>query len=158
MFIRILFGVLFIAGVSGCATTQNKAAQQDQMQARVTELEKKLEEKDAEIVDLQYEVKDLSSKVGSPKTSAAAEPSVPAEPPAAPAAAAKGGNDIIRVAAAPEQVQAALKAAGVYSGKVDGKIGAGTKAAIVAFQRSQGLTADGVVGRKTWDALKTYLK
>ena len=39
----------------------------------VVELEKKLEEKDSEIVDLQYEVKDLSSKVepGSSKTTSA---------------------------------------------------------------------------------------
>ena len=152
MFIRILFGFLFVLGVSGCATTRNKASQQDQMQTRVVELEKKLEEKDAEIVDLQYAVKDLSSRVDASKAPAVAVV------PAAESVAVKGGNDIIRVAVAPEKIQAALKAAGFYNGKVDGKIGAGTKAAIVQFQRSQGLNADGVVGPKTWDVLKTYLQ
>ncbi|MDO8675842.1 MAG: peptidoglycan-binding domain-containing protein [Candidatus Omnitrophota bacterium] len=155
MFIRILFGFLFVLGVSGCATTQHKASQQDQMQTRVVELEKKLEEKDAEIVDLQYAVKDLSSRVDASKAPAAAESSVPA---GESAVAVKDGNNIIRVAATPEKVQAALKAAGFYNGRVDGKIGAGTKAAIVQFQRSQGLNADGVVGPKTWDVLKTYLQ
>ena len=155
MFIRIIFGFLFVLGVSGCATTQNKASQQEQMQTRVVELEKKLEEKDAEIVDLQYAVKDLSSRVDASKAPAVAEPSVPA---AGSVVVVKGGNNIIRVAADPEKVQAALKAAGFYNGKVDGKIGAGTRAAVIEFQKSQGLNADGVIGRKTWDALKTYLK
>ena len=152
MFIRIIFGFLFVLGVSGCATTQNKASQQEQMQTRVVELEKKLEEKDAEIVDLQYAVKDLSSRVDASKAPAVAEL------PAGSTVVVKGGNNIIRVAADPEKVQAALKAAGFYNGKVDGKIGAGTKAAVIQFQRSQGLNPDGVIGPKTWDALKTYLK
>ena len=150
---RILVGLVFIVGMTGCATTHNKTTQ-DQVQTRVVELEKKLEEKDAEIVDLQYEVKDLSSRVDAARTPAVAEPPMAVPPAVAP----KGGDDIVRVAAAPDKVQAALKAAGVYNGRVDGKIGPATKAAIVAFQKSQGLTADGVVGRKTWDALKTYLK
>ncbi len=35
----------------------------------------------------------------------------------------------------------------------DGVFGSGTSGAVIAFQRSQGLTADGVVGPKTWGAL-----
>ena len=155
---RILFGLLLIVGVTGCATTQNKATQQDQVQTRVTELEKKIEEKDAEIVDLQYAVKDLSSRVDAVKASAMAEPPMAPESADTVVRGGSNGNDMIRVAAAPEKVQAALKAAGVYNGKVDGRIGPATRAAVVAFQRSQGLKADGIVGRRTWDALKTYLK
>ena len=56
-----------------------------------------------------------------------------------------------------QQIQTALKNAGFYTGKIDGKIGAATKTAIIEFQKSQGLRADGVVGRKTWDALKKNL-
>ena len=156
MFIRILLGIVFIAGIAGCATTRNKPAS-DQLQARVTELEKKIEEKDSEIVDLQYEVKDLSSKVetSSSKTvvsSSSDDASTPAP------AVARSAGDAIRVNTTAEKVQAALKNAGFYTGKIDGKIGAGTKAAIVAFQKSKGLKADGVIGRKTWDALKQNLQ
>ena len=69
-----------------------------------------------------------------------------------------GGAQTIRVKVSPEKIQRALKSAGVYTGPVDGKIGAGTRAAIVEFQKSHGLKADGVLGRKTWDELKVFLK
>jgi peptidoglycan hydrolase-like protein with peptidoglycan-binding domain len=57
-----------------------------------------------------------------------------------------------------EKIQTALKDAGFYKGGIDGKSGSKTRAAIKAFQKSKGLTADGVVGQKTWDALKEYFK
>lgn len=56
-----------------------------------------------------------------------------------------------------QQIQTALKNAGFYSGKIDGKIGPGSKKAIEAFQQSKGLKADGKVGPKTWTALEQYL-
>ena len=156
---RLLPVFIFALALSGCATTQPKA-QNEQMESRVTELEKKLEAKDAEIVDLQYEVKDLSGKVEASKSDM---PQQAAEAPAEQVEKVKSSNgsmssQIIRVNVNPEQVQAALKAAGVYTGRVDGKIGPGTKAAIIAFQKSHGLKADGVLGKKTWEELKTYLK
>ncbi len=138
--------------LSGCATTGSKSAH-EQLQTRVVELEKKLEEKDAEIVDLQYEVKDLSGKVESVK----AEPVEETESDAAPVKSTTG-DDILRVNVSVEKLQTALKNAGLYTGKVDGKIGAGTKLAIKEFQKSHGLKSDGVVGKKTWDELKAYLK
>ena len=57
-------GVSFYSGsgLSGCATTQTKT-QNEQIETRVTELEKNLQAKDAQIVDLQYQVKDLTSKI-----------------------------------------------------------------------------------------------
>ena len=42
---------------------------------------------------------------------------------------------------------------GYYSGAVDGIFGAGTKKAVIAFQKKNGLTADGVVGKATYKAL-----
>ena len=56
-----------------------------------------------------------------------------------------------------QQVQTALKNAGIYQGKIDGKIGPRTKQAIEQFQTSHGLKADGKVGPKTWAALQSYL-
>lgn len=53
-------------------------------------------------------------------------------------------------------IQKALKNAGYYQGALDGKIGPGTRDAVRAFQRDNGLKADGIVGRGTWEKLKAY--
>jgi murein L,D-transpeptidase YcbB/YkuD len=149
---------------SGCATTQMKS-QNEQMESRVTDLEKNLQAKDAEIVDLQYQVKDLSSKIDAVKPAESDQVAPDAQNSTDQAEAVSDhseagpiGSNIIRVKVSPEKIQRALKSAGVYTGPVDGKIGPGTKEAIVEFQKSHGLKADGVLGKKTWDALKTYLK
>ncbi len=55
-----------------------------------------------------------------------------------------------------QQIQTALKNAGLYNGPVDGKIGAGSKRAITAFQTAHNLKADGKVGPKTWTALEPF--
>ena len=52
-----------------------------------------------------------------------------------------------------KEVQRRLKQWGYYSGAVDGIFGAGTKQAVIAFQKKNGLTADGVVGKATYKAL-----
>ena len=51
------------------------------------------------------------------------------------------------------EVQRRLKLWGYYKGSVDGVFGAGTRSAVVAFQKKNGLTADGVVGKSTYKAL-----
>jgi len=51
-------------------------------------------------------------------------------------------------------IQRALKNAGYYDGKIDGKIGPKTLAAIKKFQEERGLEVDGKVGPKTWAVLK----
>ena len=56
-----------------------------------------------------------------------------------------------------KDIQQALKNAGLYTGPIDGKTGPLTKKAIVQFQEQNGLTADGKVGRRTWEKLKTYI-
>jgi spermidine/putrescine transport system substrate-binding protein len=52
------------------------------------------------------------------------------------------------------QLQNRLTALGFSLGRSDGDYGDVTLAAVLAFQRSQGLATDGVVGRYTWDALE----
>ncbi len=54
-------------------------------------------------------------------------------------------------------VQTALKNAGFYTGKVDGKSGPMTKKAIEDFQKANNLSADGKVGPKTWSLLSKHL-
>ena len=50
-------------------------------------------------------------------------------------------------------VQQKLKALGFYSGSVDGVYGTGSIAAVKKFQQQNGLTADGLVGSRTYTAL-----
>jgi peptidoglycan hydrolase-like protein with peptidoglycan-binding domain len=162
MLLRLLSICILAIAVSGCASTQMKT-QNEQIESRVTDLEKSLQAKDAEIVDLQYQVKDLSSKVDGTKPAESDQPVVASSDSGDQADSVKvsEGADsaqILRVKVNPEKVQRALKSAGVYTGKVDGKIGPGTKEAIIEFQKSHGLKADGVLGRKTWDELKVFLK
>ena len=71
----------------------------------------------------------------------------------------------VKTAAVPEEklarnkdIQTALKAAGFYTGSIDGKMGPKTKKAVAEFQKAKGLKADGRVGSKTWAELEKYLK
>lgn len=52
-----------------------------------------------------------------------------------------------------KQVQTKLKSWGYYTGAVDGIFGSGTESAVKAFQKKNGLTVDGIVGKKTAAAL-----
>ena len=56
-----------------------------------------------------------------------------------------------------QEIQTALKNAGLYNGKIDGKIGPASRKAIETFQQNNGLKADGKVGPKTWALLEPYL-
>lgn len=47
------------------------------------------------------------------------------------------------------QIQSRLKQWGYYSGAIDGIFGTATRDAVIKFQKSNGLTPDGVVGSKT---------
>lgn len=51
-------------------------------------------------------------------------------------------------------IQRRLKALGLYKSAIDNSFGPGTKAAVIAFQRQQKITADGFVGPTTWARLK----
>ncbi len=55
-------------------------------------------------------------------------------------------------------LQAVLANIGYYRGNTDGYFGTQTQNAVVAFQRSNGLAPDGIVGPATWGALDRYLR
>jgi hypothetical protein len=57
-----------------------------------------------------------------------------------------GGTEVIRI-------QTRLRELGFYAGPADSVFGGGTASAVKAFQRSLGLTDDGIVGEVTWKKL-----
>ena len=56
-----------------------------------------------------------------------------------------------------KDIQTALKNAGLYQGKIDGRIGQQTREALKAFQRAHNLKVNGRASKKTWAVLNEYL-
>ena len=52
-----------------------------------------------------------------------------------------------------KDLQTRLSALGYYNGKIDGEFGPETKEAVTAFQKANGLEADGIVGEETRELL-----
>ncbi|MBQ9196823.1 MAG: peptidoglycan-binding protein [Clostridia bacterium] len=52
-----------------------------------------------------------------------------------------------------KKLQQRLQELGFYSGKIDGDYGKGTRSAVTLFQQQHGLSADGIAGEKTLNAL-----
>ena len=48
-----------------------------------------------------------------------------------------------------KDLQSRLAGLGYYTGEIDGEFGPGTKEAVTAFQKANGLEADGIVGEET---------
>ena len=55
-----------------------------------------------------------------------------------------------------KQIQTKLKRWGYYSGNVDGIYGSATLAAVKKFQKKNGLTVDGIAGKKTLEAMGIF--
>ena len=53
------------------------------------------------------------------------------------------------------ELQTRLQALGYYQGEIDGQFGAGTREAVIAFQRANGLDADGLAGSETLALLES---
>ena len=54
------------------------------------------------------------------------------------------------------RIQTKLKNWGYYEGQIDGIFGSETKKAVIAFQKKNGLTADGIAGKNTLAAMGIY--
>jgi len=143
---RFLLAAGIILALSGCATTNGKSSAD--LQARVSDLEKQVEAKDNEIKDLKYNLKDTSYELDHSKAVRSGSAT------SGKSTFVKG--EFLRVNVSPEKLQQALKAAGYYNGAIDGKLGNRTKVAVSKFQKDNGLKPDGVVGEKTWNALKSH--
>ena len=72
------------------------------------------------------------------------DPSLPTAPPTL-----RSGS----VGDAVKNLQSRLRNLGYYSAEIDGQFGAGTREAVAAFQRQNGLDAYGIVGDETRDLL-----
>ena len=132
-----------IFALSGCAATKKTSLDLQQCHAQLSFLESQIADKEKDVVYLEAE---LQRKQGQVFKKQSADPfKVNSE-----ASSISRPSDI--------QIQQALQSAGYYSGSIDGKIGPMTQAAIMKFQKDNGLKADGKVGQKTWSALKDYLR
>jgi len=159
--VRLMVVLLAALAVGGCVTTQSKVSPVNELQGQVTELSSRVEAQEKEIVDLKYNLKEMADKAETKEWDTAQEKSAAVAKSSTTAvikiSSDKDSNGIIKVGASAEQVQKALKNAGVYEGAVDGKIGSKTKVAIAEFQKQHNLRADGVIGQKTWNEMKQYL-
>lgn len=140
-------GMLVVVGalvVAGCAT-QRSAQDVNRLKSDISLL-------DQRVAQLE--------RSGMRDTTAAEWPSdttAPLATSALPKAAATTATPSASLKPSKREIQQALKNAGFYQGTVDGKIGPKTREAVKAFQEVNGLKADGVVGRQTWEKLSPYL-
>ncbi len=137
---RRLAASLFLVAafaMTGCATTRARRPVDNDSAAQIAALQSELQSKDQQIQDLQYQLQSRQSRVE-------------------PGFASGKRSTAIRVAGvSPMEVQQALVRAGLDPGTVDGHIGKQTRRAIKQFQQKNDLTADGIVGEKTWALLKS---
>lgn len=135
-----LAGVLVVA--SGCASKKKTDKQISALEAQVGVLTDEVSRLDSSLQEVRGGVQAQGESASSARVSS-------------------GGGKMYRTPSGFElpanNIQAALKNAGYYQGNVDGKIGTASKDALKSFQKDNGLEADGVCGRRTWDKLKPYL-
>ena len=137
----LVIGIIVLLAATGCVS--NKKYNRD-------------------MTSLQTQVTTLSSEVARIDSQQSAKPSFfGASRPTHEIAEHRGSSVIYRTPSGFEipavDIQRALKSAGYFDGDVDGEIGSRTREGVRKFQQDNGLHADGVVGKKTWDKLKVHL-
>ncbi len=130
-----LIGMVFI---TGCATTRARSPEVQDQNAQVAALQNEIKAKDQQIQDLQYQLESSQRAMGGSSSNFSSR-----------------GTGVVRASGVSiSDVQRALTRAGLDPGPIDGKAGKKTKAAIKEFQQRNGLTADGIVGERTWALLR----
>jgi len=130
--------------ITGCATTRaRKSESVVDPNAQVAELQKQVQAKDQEIQDLQYQLANNQGSIGNANYSTNGSRSK------------SDKASFIRVSGVTvTEVQKALIRAGFNPGPADGQAGKKTRSAIKKFQKKHHLTADGIIGEKTWNLLR----
>jgi murein L,D-transpeptidase YcbB/YkuD len=145
---------ILIFGLSGCVTANHKSnLQTEQFEQRIRSLEMEVVRKNQEIGQLEQENAELEDELDRIKqkevsrTGAEAFKTIEQR---------TKGTDLKTPKTSAKALQKALKNAGFYKGPVDGKTGHQTRESIKAFQKANGLKADGIVGQQTWVKLSRY--
>ena len=153
--------------LSGCSSTgggnSNNAvnAQMGVLADEVTRLDQALQETRGQLQQEQARVAELEARLGGAATTS--QPAAASSQAASPysTASSEPYAGVYRTPAGFElpasSVQKALKGAGFYNGEMDGKVGPDTREAVRNFQRANGLTPDGIIGKTTWNLLKKHL-
>ena len=138
-FLKMVVFSLVPLFLGGCATTRPRSVAPD-ANSQITTMQSQLQARDQEIQDLrsQLDSQQLSLTNNFASTGSSDK------------------HNILRVPGVETvEVQRALLRAGFDPGPLDGRLGKKTRSAVKAFQKKNHLTADGVIGEKTWTALRS---
>lgn len=131
--------------VSGCSSVPKKTREEmTGIKTRVDTLESKVGEMETKQAYTERATQEQAAAIEEMKSVKMANTNISTKPRGA------------RAGARMKEIQQCLKNANFYDGTVDGIKGGKTRKAIKDFQKANGLTADGLVGKKTWEALGKY--
>lgn len=147
---RVLFGVVFVMVIalvaSGCSSVPKKTKEEiSGIKTRVDTLESKVGEMETKQAYADRAAQEQATGLDEMKSVKMANTNISTKQ--------KDSKSGARI----KEIQTCLKNAGFYDGSIDGVKGRKTRKAIKDFQKANGLTADGIVGNKTWEALGKYL-
>ncbi len=146
-FVLAVAAVAVIFLVSGCSTVPKKFKEEvSGIKSKVDTLESRMESVESKQAESERMVSQQSQSIEELKTTR--ETAVKTN--ITPKARSSQGSERTK------EIQICLQNAGFYKGNIDGIKGRNTKKAIKEFQKANGLRADGIVGRKTWEALSKY--